>query len=549
MSTQAFIVVAPASRRAASPDAWERAWRMPLVREPAIVEYSRWVASRVRSVQLIMPAWLGAGIEASFRDDLVVHTYRRYLGDGTWGRAEPAHRASETMILDATRLPSIDFAAALAAHRRSGAAMSVFCGSGQREYCRELVRSGPGGLIERPIRHYADSIEDAEPNPVLIVLSRRTFRPDPGTCVGHFAAIADHLQTRLGRAGDKVRWCHHPALRCHATPLDALHWLIEQSAEPSDVGPLNQIASVEPGVRLHGAVRIGRDVSIGAGAVIIGPSALGDGARIGADAVVSRSIILPGESLAGGHCCHNRVFGARGEVFRSDGESYDTDFLSGVTRAIVPSFAERIRRIRDFTVSSAGLLLLAPCLAVVALAIKLTSHGPVLSRRRCQGRNGIAFDCLEFRTTSHDADALQHDPRLTRLGGWLRRTKLDKLPRLVNVLLGHMSLVGPRPAPDAVTRCCPAWRRIRLSVRPGITGLWQVARTDDRLIDPQERIHYDTQYVQDRSLWLDAQIIWQTVRILLRLGPSPRWLTSWKPTAAPPPVQVPPRRIRQLEPV
>src|SRR5690606_21984391 len=114
MSTQAFIVVAPASRRAASPDAWERAWRMPLVREPAIVEYSRWVASRVRSVQLIMPAWLADQIEASLRDDLVVHTYRRYLGDGTWGRAEPAHRASETMILDATRLPSIDFAAALA---------------------------------------------------------------------------------------------------------------------------------------------------------------------------------------------------------------------------------------------------------------------------------------------------------------------------------------------------------------------------------------------------------------------------------------------------
>jgi lipopolysaccharide/colanic/teichoic acid biosynthesis glycosyltransferase len=204
---------------------------------------------------------------------------------------------------------------------------------------------------------------------------------------------------------------------------------------------------------------------------------------------------------------------------------------------------------------------------VVALAIKLTSRGPVFFRHRRQGLNGVEFDCLKFRTMVRDADALQrglramnqvdgpqfkiaNDPRVTKVGKWLRRTNIDELPQLVNVVLGQMSLVGPRPSPDSENQCCPTWRRIRLSVRPGITGLWQVARSEGRRVtDFQEWIYFDTQYIQGRSLWLDTQIIWQTIRLLLRLGPSRWWLTRWNPKTAPLPALIPPRQIHRPEPV
>jgi lipopolysaccharide/colanic/teichoic acid biosynthesis glycosyltransferase len=177
----------------------------------------------------------------------------------------------------------------------------------------------------------------------------------------------------------------------------------------------------------------------------------------------------------------------------------------------------------------------------------MTSPGTVFFRHRRQGRNGVEFNCIKFRTMVENADALQqalraqnqvdgpqfklnHDPRVTKLGSFLRRTNLDELPQFVNVLMGQMSLVGPRPSPDKENQCCPPWRRARLSVRPGITGLWQVARSHDRhLTDFQEWIYYDTRYVENRSLWLDLQIIWQTVRVLLRIGASARWRQRWAP--------------------
>ncbi len=106
---------------------------------------------------------------------------------------------------------------------------------------------------------------------------------------------------------------------------------------------------------------------------------------------------------------------------------------------------------------------------------------------------------------------LSNDPRLTKLGNFLRRTNVDELPQLINVLLGHMSLVGPRPSPDCENQLCPPWRRTRLSVRPGITGLWQVLRLRDQdQSDFQEWIYYDVEYVRHQSFWLDVQIILYT---------------------------------------
>jgi lipopolysaccharide/colanic/teichoic acid biosynthesis glycosyltransferase len=120
---------------------------------------------------------------------------------------------------------------------------------------------------------------------------------------------------------------------------------------------------------------------------------------------------------------------------------------------------------------------------------------------------------------------LTDDPRVTRVGRWLRASNLDELPQLLNVLVGHMSLVGPRPSPFRENQICVAWRQARLSVRPGITGLWQICRAPDRSQgDFHEWIYYDMAYVRHFSLWLDIKILFAT---LLTLGGHHRVPLSW----------------------
>ena len=107
------------------------------------------------------------------------------------------------------------------------------------------------------------------------------------------------------------------------------------------------------------------------------------------------------------------------------------------------------------------------------------------------------------------------DPRLTRIGAFYRRYNIDELPQIVNVLAGQMSFVGPRPSPDHENQLCPGWRRTRLSMRPGITGLWQIMRLRDASdSDFQEWIYYDVEYARHRSLWLDMQILLHTPLIM-----------------------------------
>ena len=110
---------------------------------------------------------------------------------------------------------------------------------------------------------------------------------------------------------------------------------------------------------------------------------------------------------------------------------------------------------------------------------------------------------------------IENDPRLLRCGGFLRKFQLDELPQFWNVLVGHMSVVGPRPSPDKENQYCPTWREARLSVRPGVTGLWQVQRTRQPQTDFQEWIKYDLEYVQRASFRLDVWIILNTVKRLL----------------------------------
>jgi exopolysaccharide biosynthesis polyprenyl glycosylphosphotransferase len=192
------------------------------------------------------------------------------------------------------------------------------------------------------------------------------------------------------------------------------------------------------------------------------------------------------------------------------------------------------KRILDVTGALLGLVLLAPVLAAIALAIKLTSPGPVLFRQWRSGRGGKPFVMWKFRSMVVDAEQrkkelaalneqdgaafkIKNDPRVTRLGRFLRKTSLDELPQLWNVLRGDMSLVGPRPLPCSETESCIRWQRQRLDVTPGLTCLWQVSGRSR--VSFAEWVRMDVRYIRSRSLWQDLKLLVLTVpAVLLRRG-------------------------------
>lgn len=192
-----------------------------------------------------------------------------------------------------------------------------------------------------------------------------------------------------------------------------------------------------------------------------------------------------------------------------------------------------VKRAADIVFSASVLLILSPLLLVLALAVMLDDGRPIFFGHLRQSRGGRLFRCWKFRTMRRDADRMTrelqalnqcdgpqfyiaNDPRVTRVGRVMRRFHLDELPQFWNVLVGDMSIVGPRPSPDDENQFCPAWREARLSVRPGITGLWQVERTRAPGMDFQEWIRFDIEYVRRAGLVLDVQILAKTVLRLLR---------------------------------
>jgi exopolysaccharide biosynthesis polyprenyl glycosylphosphotransferase len=196
--------------------------------------------------------------------------------------------------------------------------------------------------------------------------------------------------------------------------------------------------------------------------------------------------------------------------------------ISGLNRVM--------KRALDVVGSLIGLAIAAPLLPVVAAAIKLDSPGPVFFSQERVGENGVPFRCLKLRTMVEGAqdmleqlaelDALpspafkhRRDPRVTRVGRFLRRTSIDELPQLWNVLKGEMSLVGPRPEEAPVVRLYDDWHRRRLAVKPGITGPMQVSGRAD--LDLDERVRLELEYIDDYSLWRDLTLLARTVTAVI----------------------------------
>ncbi len=205
--------------------------------------------------------------------------------------------------------------------------------------------------------------------------------------------------------------------------------------------------------------------------------------------------------------------------------------LVGVNKVRLTGVDELLKMLLDYAITIPGLIVIAPLLGLVALAVKLDSPGPALHRRRVMGAGARQFDAFKFRTMHVNGDEilasrpdlrlelatnhkLKHDPRITRLGRLLRRTSLDELPQLFNVVRREMSLVGPRMIVSDEMPKYDRWGLNLLTVKPGITGLWQVSGRSD--ISYEQRVQLDMYYIRNWSIWLDIQLLWQTIPAVLR---------------------------------
>ncbi|MBE0447279.1 MAG: sugar transferase [Actinobacteria bacterium] len=197
-----------------------------------------------------------------------------------------------------------------------------------------------------------------------------------------------------------------------------------------------------------------------------------------------------------------------------------------------------LKRAIDLIASSIGLISLAPLLLVIAILIRIDSPGPAIFAQRRIGKDGKEFTFYKFRSMYRDCDEslhqdymaklinsstedlkgkdgcfkLEDDPRVTRVGRFLRKSSLDELPQLINVLRGEMSLVGPRPALPYEVEIYDPWHMGRLAVIPGITGLWQVSGRSEKNF--QEMVELDLKYIDNWSIWLDLKIILKTFQVI-----------------------------------
>ncbi|HEY0780180.1 MAG TPA: sugar transferase, partial [Gemmatirosa sp.] len=301
-------------------------------------------------------------------------------------------------------------------------------------------------------------------------------------------------------------------------------------------GPLVLGAGVhiDPSARFVGPVVVGDDVRVEADALVVGPAMLARGVHVERGATVAQCLVTDGARVASGATVRHRVVadgaGGRDDAPRAQGQRRET--RGGTPAPSAPARVSSYPRIKaavEPVLALVALALLAPIMLVCALLVALDSGFPIFYGDRREGRGGAAFRCWKFRSMRPDADALQkalaaaqqldgpqfkmdRDPRVTRVGAWLRRLNVDELPQLWNVVRGEMSFVGPRPSPFRENQICIPWRHGRLSVRPGITGLWQVCRRDRGAGDFHQWIHYDLLYVRHASFAVDLRILVATIR-------------------------------------
>jgi len=265
-------------------------------------------------------------------------------------------------------------------------------------------------------------------------------------------------------------------------------------------------ATIDPAAKLIGPIWVGAGRSVPAGSTVIGPAVVWDDPKAKPASEALQWLTIEPKTLP-----------------------------EEVNARPLPFASRTAKRLFDLVFAFFALLFTVPFYPLIMLAIWLEDGRPFFFSHRRETIGGREFGCVKFRSMRKDAEQIkqqikklnqadgpqfyiENDPRLTRVGRWLRKYNIDELPQFWNVLRGEMSIVGPRPSPFTENQYCPPWREARLSVRPGITGLWQIRRTRRQGNDFQEWIRYDLEYVEKASWRLDLIILFKTFTTMIRKG-------------------------------
>ena len=321
--------------------------------------------------------------------------------------------------------------------------------------------------------------------------------------------------------------------------LEYCEWILKQG-KPSEFLNTNSV-KIPSSSKIKGKVLLGKDVSVGENVVIVGPSVIGDNTVVEENSFVYSSILDSDIVVNSNANIQHRIVNEqnkqnlplqRYKYVKSNRLSLLKSSEDCFRNWPKFSYARFLKRAADIIMALIVLILFVPLFPFIAIAIKLTSPGPIFYGHKRQGLHGKEFQCIKFRTMITGANEIQQklryvsqvdgpqfkmedDPRINLIGRFLRETYIDEIPQFLNVLIGQMSVVGPRPSPESENTLCPLWRDARLSVRPGITGLWQLYRTREPMKDFQEWIYYDTEYVRNLSLKKDWSICWKTAQKML----------------------------------
>lgn len=419
---------------------------------------------------------------------------------------------------------------------------------------RELVECGADGQVKR-IQRFYNQVNWPEVAGSCIAYSIVPARSAADVVFGSLCELRAGLSAKGAMSRDLPIATELVDLRQESTFLGACERIVSRLSRTETprgyrrLGEEQFVADgsiIDPSAKLVGPLVVQAGSEVGAHATIVGPAVIGRQCRVEPHATVVQSALSDRSVVPAGATLRHRVVSGHwpknGEIDRGAPEDATTagpEVMSGAVTELdevyqlpVEGGTRRlqmvVKRTIDLTVSALALICLSPFLLVIAILIKLDSRGPVFFSHHREHKDGKDFPCVKFRTMVADAHARQRelyeqnevdgpqfkmkrDPRVTRVGRWLRATNLDELPQLMNVLLGQMSLVGPRPSPFRENQICVPWRRARLSVRPGITGLWQLCREGESSGDFHEWIYYDILYVRHFSLWLDLKIVLWTV--------------------------------------
>lgn len=331
------------------------------------------------------------------------------------------------------------------------------------------------------------------------------------------------------QAWAKLRAQIHPTKRSTAS-LKALTFDRDSGAE--SVGFLRHLikhwnspnATIDRARQLKPGIWVDRDAKIDPNVEFVNRTWIGAARQLGKDETVVGPTVLWDDPAA--KVNSSTVQWKEIEVDKVD--------LSKLELTSKPSIVTRkFKRLFDIAFSLTFLICTLPIYPLIMLAIWIEDGRPFFFAHRRETLGGKEFPCLKFRSMYNNAEEIkkqlmaekvnqvdgpqfymENDPRVTRIGWFMRKTQIDEFPQFINVLLGHMSVVGPRPSPEKENQFCPAWREARLSVRPGITGLWQVKRTREEGKDFQEWIRFDIEYVEKASFFFDIKIILLTIKQL-----------------------------------